>query len=575
MLLHVVRRSSTETHTFICSWGEFTPTLEDVANIFHLPLCGSQDPFHIALTLEDKLRLETLRKGTPTSPGTSLRFHATHCDRLLPTIVRHVLLVSEEKAISLSDKRNLPFTSKSGEIVGDFSKLKQKLEKSGFHSTEKNVAHQKRKREESCSIDKKRQVVKESKKFIPKVPASGPPSPNRDALLEPLLQQQLVASGSNEEVGNVPEALSPHSTPKTKGKGKETPTIPNHISMRILQTRFASFCKGNGEGSGPKVVMTVDDDDGSDEDAAVETRISIHEQESICGASGMDEDLDEDQYYSRDEGTYPYFDTHLEKQDASNMPLEFASDHERHVDIELVMQIIENTTGDSPEAGLGLLATATDTAQTLDKVESILQGAEDTLPSPPLGAPGTAAGTSSQLPATPPPTFPCLGTPDTVASSSSQLPATLPPTSPCLGTPVTAVGSSPRFLAVPPLTPHFLITFDTTADTSSQLPAMLLRGEIIDAGHKNGDAPSSMGHLSEKNMSWRDWENSFMAFKAFFDGGVTILRSIDELLPLCHRFNGYVTFQGALVYPETVEVLRKFMDKYESFMEVTDVTSSF
>ncbi|CAL9001554.1 unnamed protein product [Prunus brigantina] len=47
MLRHVVRRWSTETHTFICSWGEFAPTVEDVANIFHLPLCGSQDPFHI------------------------------------------------------------------------------------------------------------------------------------------------------------------------------------------------------------------------------------------------------------------------------------------------------------------------------------------------------------------------------------------------------------------------------------------------------------------------------------------------------------------------------------------------
>ncbi|CAL8992934.1 unnamed protein product [Prunus brigantina] len=74
MLRHVVRRWSTETHNFICSWGEFAPTLEDVANIFLLPLCGSQDPFHIALTLEDKLKLETLRKGAPTSPSTSLRF---------------------------------------------------------------------------------------------------------------------------------------------------------------------------------------------------------------------------------------------------------------------------------------------------------------------------------------------------------------------------------------------------------------------------------------------------------------------------------------------------------------------
>ncbi|CAL8168094.1 unnamed protein product [Prunus armeniaca] len=73
-LQHLVRRWSTETHTFICSWGEFTPTLEDVANIFRLPLCGSQDPFHIALTPEDGLKLETLRKGALTSPSTSLRF---------------------------------------------------------------------------------------------------------------------------------------------------------------------------------------------------------------------------------------------------------------------------------------------------------------------------------------------------------------------------------------------------------------------------------------------------------------------------------------------------------------------
>ncbi|CAL2270689.1 unnamed protein product [Prunus armeniaca] len=74
MLQHVVRRWSTETHTFVCSWGEFAPTLEDVANIFHLPLCGSQYPFHIALTPKDKLKLEILRKGAPTSPSTSLRF---------------------------------------------------------------------------------------------------------------------------------------------------------------------------------------------------------------------------------------------------------------------------------------------------------------------------------------------------------------------------------------------------------------------------------------------------------------------------------------------------------------------
>ncbi|KAL6269286.1 hypothetical protein ACE6H2_026197 [Prunus campanulata] len=74
VLHHVVRRWSTETHTFVCSWGEFTSMLEDVANISHLPICGNQNPFNIALTLEDRDKLKILRKGAPTSANTSLRF---------------------------------------------------------------------------------------------------------------------------------------------------------------------------------------------------------------------------------------------------------------------------------------------------------------------------------------------------------------------------------------------------------------------------------------------------------------------------------------------------------------------
>lgn len=76
-------------------------------------------------------------------------------------------------------------------------------------------------------------------------------------------------------------------------------------------------------------------------------------------------------------------------------------------------------------------------------------------------------------------------------------------------------------------------------------------------------------------MSWLEWENSFTKFKAYFNGGVKILQSIDDLLPLCHKFDGYATFRGALIYLEMVEALKKFMDKYMSFMEITGITSSF
>ncbi|PQM42010.1 hypothetical protein Pyn_17870 [Prunus yedoensis var. nudiflora] len=34
-------------------------------------------------------------------------------------------------------------------------------------------------------------------------------------------------------------------------------------------------------------------------------------------------------------------------------------------------------------------------------------------------------------------------------------------------------------------------------------------------------------------------------------------------------------FQGALVYPETVAALEKFIDKYGDFMDITSITSSF
>ncbi|CAL2229408.1 unnamed protein product [Prunus armeniaca] len=54
--------------------GEFTPTLEDVANISRFPICGDQSPFDIALTPEEVDKLAILRRGAPTSPNTSLRF---------------------------------------------------------------------------------------------------------------------------------------------------------------------------------------------------------------------------------------------------------------------------------------------------------------------------------------------------------------------------------------------------------------------------------------------------------------------------------------------------------------------
>ncbi|CAL8164016.1 unnamed protein product [Prunus armeniaca] len=90
---------------------------------------------------------------------------------------------------------------------------------------------------------------------------------------------------------------------------------------------------------------------------------------------------------------------------------EFVSDHERHVDIE--------------------------------PVESISQGAENTLPTPTPGMSSVAADTVMRLPVMQPHAPPLLGTSDTAAGTAPQLLAVLPPTPSCLGTRDTAADTSP------------------------------------------------------------------------------------------------------------------------------------
>lgn len=97
-------------------------------------------------------------------------------DRLPPTTARLASLVLEEKAIPLSQKRNLPFISKSGDIVGEFSKTRPKPGAQGPRNSGKDTTSVsgKRKREEKQSA-RKEQTASKPRKFIPKVASSGPP----------------------------------------------------------------------------------------------------------------------------------------------------------------------------------------------------------------------------------------------------------------------------------------------------------------------------------------------------------------------------------------------------------------
>ncbi|CAL2255361.1 unnamed protein product [Prunus armeniaca] len=97
-------------------------------------------------------------------------------DILPPTTARLAGLVSEEKVIPLSQKRNLPFISKSGDIVGEFPKMRPKSGTPSPHSSGKDTipVSGKRKRDEKQSAGKE-QTTDKPRKFIPKVAPSGPP----------------------------------------------------------------------------------------------------------------------------------------------------------------------------------------------------------------------------------------------------------------------------------------------------------------------------------------------------------------------------------------------------------------
>ncbi|PQQ03686.1 hypothetical protein Pyn_40622 [Prunus yedoensis var. nudiflora] len=304
--------------------------------------------------------------------------------------------------------------------------------------------------------------------------------------------------------------------------------------------------------------------------------------------NSMGEDLDEDEYYSRGEGGYPDADACLEEPDTSVMPPGLASSPERRMNLEPVSKVVPIAVDMTcPSSVVGPSLPAADTTQTADKIKGAPQGVEGVPFTPPIDAaaivtspPPTAVIPTSTLLAIAAGTTPDYPAASIHASILADIAASTTPDLPAAPVPAPvfvdiAADTIPDLPAASTLASALL---DIAAGTTSYLPAASIPADALAVSHPIGSASpkvSAVGCLSEKSMSWQDWETSFMAFKAFFDGGVKVLRSIDELLPLCYRFNGYAIFLGAFVYPETIGALRRFMDKYGCFAEVTGITSSF
>jgi hypothetical protein len=65
-LCEVLRRWCPSTHTFFFSWGELTPTLEDIANHWMPPVLGEHSFSNIELSAEEEVIAAALRKQSST-----------------------------------------------------------------------------------------------------------------------------------------------------------------------------------------------------------------------------------------------------------------------------------------------------------------------------------------------------------------------------------------------------------------------------------------------------------------------------------------------------------------------------
>lgn len=60
-MVFLVSKWSTKSHTFVASWGEFCPTLEDVIVLTGVPLFGEVKPLNCRMTPMKLLWLEKVK----------------------------------------------------------------------------------------------------------------------------------------------------------------------------------------------------------------------------------------------------------------------------------------------------------------------------------------------------------------------------------------------------------------------------------------------------------------------------------------------------------------------------------
>ncbi|CAL2276817.1 unnamed protein product [Prunus armeniaca] len=276
-------------------------------------------------------------------------FQSSPGDRLPPTTARLAGLVSEEKAIPLSKKRNLPFISKSGDVVEEFPKTSSKPRTQSPHSFGKTVTPTSgsRKREMKQSVGKESSTGK-PRRFIPKVAPSGPHQTKEATPPERPQPSKPIVYGGPSRTGKALET-SPFrwkmgTTPKRKRS--DTPPVspqvtPKCRSMCILHAGSTGTRTSNVKAARTPTVVTVDDD--SDDGDTTESEADIPEQENVDDIGDMREDSDRDYNDDCNEDAFAYSSDYPGGQGGSDAFFGSAGSSTRHFSAEPVTNIAEGS----------------------------------------------------------------------------------------------------------------------------------------------------------------------------------------------------------------------------------------
>ncbi|CAL2230904.1 unnamed protein product [Prunus armeniaca] len=279
---------------------------------------------------------------------TSFReFQSSPGDRLPPTTARLAGLVSEEKVIPLSKKRNLPFISKSGDVIEEFPKTNSKPRTQSPHSSGKIVtpASGSRKREMNQTVGNEPSTGK-PRRFIPKVAPSGPPRtkkatpPERPQPLKPVVFESPIVLARRWKL-HIFSVSIPHFQYFSVPSLLVMRVTPKRRSMRILHARSTGTRTSNVEAVGTQTVVTIDDD--SDDGDTTESEADVLEQENVDDIGDMREDSDRDYNDDCNEDAFAYSSDYPGGQGGSDAFFGSVGSSTRHFSAEPVTDIAKGS----------------------------------------------------------------------------------------------------------------------------------------------------------------------------------------------------------------------------------------